>query len=84
MWIIYTLAIIFFISTCLLGFACFNMMRKMEIYESWLEYFRSEVDDVYAKMKEVDDRNLFEKDDDVGFVFSELVRISKEFSEKIK
>ena len=32
----------------------------------------------------VDDKNLFEKDDDVGFVFTEIVRITKEFDEKIK
>jgi hypothetical protein len=60
------------------------MINKIEVYEEWLDYFRTEVDDVYKQMKAVDDRNLFEKDDDVGFVFSELVRISKEFSERIK
>ena len=46
--------------------------------------FRKEIDQVYARIKSVDDRNLFEKDDDVGFVFSEIVRITKEFDEKIK
>jgi len=84
MWIIVTLMIIFFLSTCALGYACYNMINKIEVYEEWLDYFRTEVDDVYKQMKAVDDRNLFEKDDDVGFVFSELVRISKEFSERIK
>lgn len=67
-----------------MAYACWNLLKKIEIYEDWMEYFRTEVDDVYLKMKEVDDKNLFEKDDDVGFVFTELVRISKEFSEKIK
>lgn len=67
-----------------MGFACWNLIKKVEIYEDWMQYFRTEVDEVYLKMKQVDDRNLFEKDDDVGFVFTELVRISKEFSEKIK
>jgi hypothetical protein len=32
----------------------------------------------------VDDKNLFEKDDDVGFVFSEVVRITKEFNDTVK
>jgi hypothetical protein len=32
----------------------------------------------------VDDKNLFEKDDDVGFVFSEILRVTKEFNERIK
>ena len=84
MWILWTLLVIFFIATCALGYACYNMIKKIETYEEWLEFFRGEVDEVYKRMKAVDDRNLFEKDDDVGFVFTELVRISKEFSERIK
>ena len=84
MWILWTLLVIFFIAACALGYACYNMIKKIETYEEWLDFFRSEVDDVYTRMKAVDDKNLFEKDDDVGFVFTELVRISKEFNERIK
>lgn len=84
MWIIVTLMILFFLSTCALAYACFNMIKKIETYEEWLNFFRTEVVEVYTRMKAVDDKNLFEKDDDVGFVFSELLRISKEFSERIK
>jgi hypothetical protein len=32
----------------------------------------------------VDDRNLFEKDDDVGATFESILQIIKEFDEKIK
>jgi hypothetical protein len=76
--------VIFFITSCALGYACYNLIKKIEVYEDWLEMFRSEIDQVYSKIKSVDDKNLFEKDDDVGFVFSEIVRITKEFDEKIK
>ena len=74
----------FIIATGALGYACYNLLRKIEVYEEWLSMFRTEIDDVYKRIKTVDDRNLFEKDDDVGFVFSEIVRITKEFDEKIK
>jgi hypothetical protein len=84
MWILWTLLVIFFIAACAFGYACYNMVKKIETYEEWLGFFRGEVDEVYNRMKAVDDRNLFEKDDDVGFVFTELVRISKEFNERIK
>lgn len=84
MWLLWTLMVIFFLATCALGYACYNLIKKVEVYEEWLDFFRTEVDDVYTRMKAVDERNLFEKDDDVGFVFSELLRISKEFSERIK
>lgn len=76
--------VIFFISTCALAYACYNLLRKIEVYEDWLDMFRKEIDDVYKRIKAVDDKNLFEKDDDVGFVFSEIVKITKEFDEKIK
>ena len=84
MWLLITLLVIFFLTTCALGYACYNLHKKMEVYEDWLDMFRSEVSDVYNRIKAVDDRNLFEKDDDVGFVFSEIVKIIKEFDEKIK
>lgn len=76
--------VIFFLIACALGYACFNLLKKIEIYENWLVMFRSEIDQVYTKIKAVDDKNLFDKDDDVGFVFTEIVRITKEFDEKIK
>jgi hypothetical protein len=84
MWILVTLLAMFVIATGALGYACYNLLRKIEVYEEWLSMFRTEIDDVYKRIKTVDDRNLFEKDDDVGFVFSEIVRITKEFDEKIK
>jgi len=82
--LLWALMVIFFLTTCALGYACYNLIKKVEVYEDWLDMFRNEIDQVYSKIKSVDDRNLFEKDDDVGFVFSEIVRITKEFDEKIK
>ena len=84
MWILWTLMVIFFLATCALGYACYNLLKKIEVYEEWLDMFRNEIDQVYTRIKMVDDKNLFEKDDDVGFVFTEIVRITKEFDEKIK
>lgn len=83
MWTITVLAVFFFITTCLLGYACYNLMKKMEVYEAWLERFRGEIDNVYARMKILDDREMFSKDDDVGFAFSEILRVIKEFDEEI-
>lgn len=84
MWIIATLMVIFFISTCALAYACYNLLRKIEVYEDWLDMFRTEIGDVYKRIKAVDERNLFEKDDDVGATFADILRITKEFDEKIK
>lgn len=67
-----------------LGYGCYNLTKKIEVYEDWVDEFRHEVGQMYDRLKMVDDKNLFEKDDDVGFVFSEVIRISKEFNDKIK
>lgn len=76
--------VLFFISTCALGYACYNMLKKIEVHEEWIDQYRSEINNVYKRLKMVDDKNLFEKDDDVGFVFSEILRVTEEFNESIK
>jgi thiamine kinase-like enzyme len=67
-----------------LVYAVKNMLRKLEIYEEWVDDFRDEIQRVHIKLKEVDDKQLFEKDDDVGFVFSEILRITDEFNKRVK
>jgi hypothetical protein len=91
---IVTLSIICGLLLCivfLLGYACIILSKKVETYEEWIKKtddlinsLQSDIDVVYTELKSVDDRNLFEKDDDVGFVFSEIVRIIKTFNDKIK
>ena len=65
-------------------YVCINQMKKIEIYEGWIAHFRSEIEVVYNRIKAVDERNLFEKDDDVGETFSSILNIIKEFDETIK
>jgi hypothetical protein len=82
MWILISLAALFFISTCALAYACLNLLRKIEVYEEWVSEFKTEINQMYGRIKEVDDRNLFEKDDDVGGTFSDILRITKEFNDR--
>lgn len=72
------------ISNIIFLYCCINSLKKIEKYEEWIEYFKSEIDDVNARLKITDEKNLFEKDDDVGFVFSEIVKIIREFNERVK
>ena len=67
-----------------LSYACWNLLKKVSTYEKWVEHFRTEIDNVAIKLKLVDEKNLFEKDDDVGFVFSEILRVTNEFNDLIK
>jgi hypothetical protein len=61
-----------------------NLLKKIDVYEKWTEYFGGEINIMYRRLKSVDEKNLFEKDDDVGFVFSEIVRIVNEFNNNLK
>lgn len=82
--LIVTIIILLLAAVVALSYACFNLIKKIEIYEEWVARFRTEADSLYDRLKMVDDKNLFERDDDVGFVFSEVVRITKEFNETVK
>lgn len=82
MWILIILLIIFVITTGALGYACYNMLKKLEVYEQWVSEFRTEINQMYDRIKAVDDRNLFEKDDDVGGTFEDILRITKEFNDR--
>ena len=55
----------------------------IDILEAWLVDFKGLVNNVYKKLKDVDNRGIFEKDDDVGFMFSDIVNIIKITNERI-
>ena len=55
----------------------------IDTLESWLIDFKGLVNNVYKKLKDVDNRGIFEKDDDVGFLFSDIVNIIKITNERI-
>lgn len=49
----------------------------IDILENWIVDFKSSINNVYKKLKEVDNRGIFEKDDDVGFLFTDIYNIIK-------
>lgn len=46
--------------------------------------YKNSVENTLQKLKEVDDRQLFQKDDDVGFVFSEIVKLIEQLNKRIE
>ena len=78
------LASVFFIVFGLSAYMTIHLLKKINVYERWVEYFGGEINIMHRRLKMVDDKNLFEKDDDVGFVFSEIVRVMEEFNNNLK
>lgn len=68
----------------LMAYIISNLNKKISVYETWVDTFQTEVNQMYSRLKAVDERNLFEPDEDVGFVFSEIVRITKKFNDMVK
>ena len=57
-------------------------LKKIEIYESWILNYREIVKETYMSLKKVDDKEIFEKDDDVGAAFSNIMEIIQDLQEK--
>jgi hypothetical protein len=50
-------------------------MEKADLYENWIKEFRNDVKKTYIDIKTLDSRQIFEKDDEVGQTFSQLLEI---------
>jgi hypothetical protein len=65
-----------------LGYALDINLDKIETYQNWFLDIKKEVSVTYSKLKDLDDKQMFEKDDDVGFVFSEIVKLIEKLKER--
>ena len=75
---------LFFAATVILSYIVYNCQNKIDIYESWIVEFKNDVNDVYQEIKGLDDKQLFEKDDEVGSIFSDLYLIIQKLNQRIE
>lgn len=92
----YILLAIFVSVTIVLGFICFNLLRKIEAFEdviSELEKTNEEYDllltdikqslnNSASRMRQIDRLGSFESDDETGYVFKELKDIVEQLNER--
>ena len=84
---IYILLLLLLFSAILNIFLVISLKKafnQIDLLESWLVDFKSLVKNTYNKLKFVDDRRIFEKDDDVGFLFTDLLNIIKLTNKRIQ
>ena len=70
------------------------LLKKIGIYEQWILGFKERVENVLATMRVIDksgilatsvnDKGLFESDDQVGHIFKDLEDLVKELNERIQ
>ncbi len=59
-------------------------LNKVKTYQEWILDFKTQVENVYLEMKEIDNKNIFSRDDEVGIAFSDLLELTKTLNEKVE
>jgi len=66
------LEIILGIFVILEGYVIWNLIRKTELLEVWVERFTQDIQTVQNDLKDIDSSGAFESDDEVGTIFEQI------------
>ena len=66
------------------GYVIWNLNRKLEHLESWVESFVVRIGETYNNLKDVDSKGHFEADDEIGSIFQGIKSIITELNESIE
>ena len=54
------------------GYVIWNLNKKTEMLESWVEDFTQRIETVQTELKVIDNKGMFEADDEVGSIFEQI------------
>ena len=60
-----------------LSYVVFNLTRKVERLETWIENYAQRIQDTQQVLKEIDSKGTFEADDEIGVVFTSIKEASR-------
>ena len=63
------------------GYVIWNLNRKTELLETWVEDFGDRVTRVQQELKDIDSTGHFESDDEVGSIFSSIKEVVDELND---
>ena len=63
------------------GYVIWNLMRKTELLETWVEDFGDRVTRVQQELDEIDSTGHFEADDEVGSIFTSIKEVVNELND---
>ena len=62
-----------FVLTTIAGiYSSWNLMKKQEMTEDWLVALENRLSNVIKEVKEIDEKGMFEADDEVGTIFEQI------------
>jgi hypothetical protein len=59
------------------------LSKKLKTYEDWILDTQSKIEDLQITLKNIDDREIFEKDDEVGVLFDEIRDLVNDYKTRI-
>tara|TARA_Y100001973_G_C5113744_1_gene289041 strand:+ start:43 stop:297 length:255 start_codon:yes stop_codon:yes gene_type:complete len=78
-WIIAT--IILTIIVTILGFALYNLLKKNETLEDFITKQSDAINECNNRLREIDNKNIFYADDEIGWFFKEVKKIQDALNE---
>ena len=78
-WIIAT--IVLTIITTAMGFALVNLLKKNETLEDFISKQSEAIQSCDLRLKQIDDKNIFYSDDEIGWFFKEVKKIQDALNE---
>ena len=65
----------------IMSFALYNLLKKNETLEDFISKQSDAVNECDRRLKEIDKRNIFYADDEIGFFFKEVQKIQEALNE---
>ena len=62
------------------GYVIWNLMRKTELLETWVEDFGNRVTRVQQELNDIDSTGHFESDDEIGSIFTSIKEVVNELN----
>ena len=63
------------------GYVIWNLTRKTELLETWIENFGDRVSQVQSDLNDIDSSGHFEADDEIGSIFEGIKEIINELND---
>ena len=70
------------ITIFLLFQAGIRQTEENDLLQDWIREFKIDINKTFQQIKELDNKNIFEKDDEVGVVFQEMIDLIKKVNDR--
>ena len=69
------------ISLAVVGYGILNLLNKLERYEDFINEEENKNNALLEALRQIDSREMFEKDDDVGSIFYQIKETIERFKQ---